>query len=169
MNLKRATKVTIIVFLILVITAVPLYFYTHQTPAEESVLEIKGQANSPMNLTFNQMQILTPLTIQVTISSSSYPSDNGNFNYTGISLQTLLKQADASENASSVYIQAIDGYGTTITMQEANSPNTMIAYQKNGASLSALKDGGEGPLRLIIGSDQYAQRWVRGVVSIEVR
>jgi hypothetical protein len=31
-----------------------------------------------------------------------------------------------------------------------------------------LKNDGEGPLRLIIGSDQYAQRWVRGVVSVIV-
>jgi DMSO/TMAO reductase YedYZ molybdopterin-dependent catalytic subunit len=46
--------------------------------------------------------------------------------------------------------------------------NTIIAYQKDGATLTALKAGGEGPLRLIIGNDQYAQRWVKGVVAIEV-
>jgi DMSO/TMAO reductase YedYZ molybdopterin-dependent catalytic subunit len=53
-------------------------------------------------------------------------------------------------------------------MQEAQNPNTIIAYQKNSEALTAIKAGGEGPLRLIIGGDQYAQRWVRGVAAIEV-
>ena len=48
------------------------------------------------------------------------------------------------------------------------SQKTIIAYQKDGAPLTPLKNGGEGPLRLIVGTDQYAQRWVRGVVSIQV-
>ena len=53
--------------------------------------------------------------------------------------------------------------------QDALNQNTIIAYERNDAPLTALKDDGEGPLRLIIGNDQYAQRWIRGIVSIEVR
>ena len=102
------------------------------------------------------------------MSSSSRISDNGVFNYTGVTLRTLLEQANVSTNATSAYIQASDGYGTTIPIQDAMNQNTIIAYQKNGVPLMALKDDGEGPLRLIIGSDQYAQRWIRGVTIIEV-
>ena len=102
------------------------------------------------------------------MSSSSRPSDNGVFNYTGVTLKTLLEQAQVSANATSVYIQASDGYGTNIPIKDAMNSKTIIAYQKNGASLIPLKDDGEGPLRLVIGSDQYAQRWVRGVAAIQV-
>jgi hypothetical protein len=49
------------------------------------------------------------------------------------------------------------------------SQNTIIAYQKDGASLTQLKDGGEGTLRLIIGNDEFAQRWLRGVAVIQAR
>jgi DMSO/TMAO reductase YedYZ molybdopterin-dependent catalytic subunit len=167
--MKTAAKITLILFVLLVALAVPLYYYTRSTSVQEGTLQIKGQVSNPMNITLSQLQTTyTPLTIQVTLSSSSHASDNGVFNYTGIPLKDLLSQANVSPNATIVYIQASDGYGATITMQEATSQNTIIAYQKDGAPLSALKDGGEGPLRLIIGSDKYAQRWVRGVVAIEL-
>jgi DMSO/TMAO reductase YedYZ molybdopterin-dependent catalytic subunit len=81
----------------------------------------------------------------------------------------LLEQANVSLNASSVYIQAVDGYGTTISVQEAMASNTLLVYEKDGMLLEDLKDGGEGPLRLIIGNDVYAQRWIRGVAIVEVQ
>lgn len=121
-----------------------------------------------MNVTLSQLQTCTPLTLQVTLTSSSQPSGNGAFNYTGVLLSTLLQKAEVSANATSVYIEAQDGYGTTLSMHDAMSQKTIIAYQKDDTALTPHKDGGEGPFRLIIGTDEYAQRWVMGVVSIQV-
>jgi DMSO/TMAO reductase YedYZ molybdopterin-dependent catalytic subunit len=121
-----------------------------------------------MNITLSQLQTYSAVTLQVTLTSSGSPSSNGVFNYTGVLLSAILQKAEVSPNATSVYIQASDGYATTLSMQDAMSPKTIIAYQKDGASLTPLKDGGEGPFRLIVGTDQYAQRWVMGVVSIKV-
>jgi DMSO/TMAO reductase YedYZ molybdopterin-dependent catalytic subunit len=166
--MKQSTKLALALFIILVASAIPLYFYTHPAQVQEGTLQITGQVNNPLNITFSQLETYTPQTLQVTLSSSSRLSDNGVFNYTGVTLRTLFEQADVSANATSVYIQASDGYGTTIPINDAMNQNTIIAYQKDGAPLTALKNDGEGPLRLIIGSDQYAQRWVRGVVAIEV-
>jgi DMSO/TMAO reductase YedYZ molybdopterin-dependent catalytic subunit len=166
--MKQTTKIALALIIVLVAAAVPLYFYTRPASVPEGTLEIKGQVSNPLNVTFSQLQNYAPLTLKVTVSSSGQPSDNGVFNYTGVPLETLLKQANVSANATSVYIQASDGYGTTIPIQDAMNQNTIIAYQKDGATLTALKAGGEGPLRLIIGNDQYAQRWVKGVVAIEV-
>jgi DMSO/TMAO reductase YedYZ molybdopterin-dependent catalytic subunit len=166
--MKKTSKIALALIIVLVAAAVPLYFYTRPSPAPEGTLQITGKVSNPMNITFSQLQTYTPLTLQVTLSSSSQPSENGAFNYTGILLSTLLQKVGVSANATSVYIQASDGYGTTLSMQDAMNQKTIIAYQKDGASLTALKNGGEGPLRLIIGTDQYAQRWVRGVVSIQV-
>ena len=81
---------------------------------------------------------------------------------------TLLEQAQISANASSVYVQAVDGYGATISIEDAQNEKTILAYQKDGEALTLLSSGGEGPVRLIMGADQYAQRWVRGVSVIEV-
>lgn len=165
--MKTSTKVTFAVIIALVVVDIPLYVYTRPAPMQEGTLQIKGAVTNPLTITFSQLQTYTPTSLQVTLSSSSHASDNGVFNYTGVQFRALLE--DVSANASSVFVQASDGYGATIPIQDAMNQNTIIAYQKDGAPVSALKDGGEGPLRLIIGSDQYAQRWVRGVAAIEVR
>lgn len=168
--MKAATKATLVIVIALVIAAIPLYIYTRPPQAQEgTLLQIKGQVTTPANISLSQLQTLAATTVQVTLSSSSHTSDNGVYNYTGVKLSTLLEQAGVSSSATSVFVQASDGYGTTIPIQDAVNQNTIIAYQKNGTSLTQLKDGGEGPLRLIIGSDQYAQRWVRGVAAIDVR
>jgi DMSO/TMAO reductase YedYZ molybdopterin-dependent catalytic subunit len=166
--MKKLTRITLALFIILVASTVPLYLYTRPVQVQEGNLQIKGQVSNPQTITFSQLENCTPQTLEVALSSSSHISDNGVFNYTGVTLRTLLEQANVSPNAISVYIQASDGYGTTIPIQDAMNQNTIIAYLKNGAPLTALKGGGEGPLRLIIGSDQFAQRWVRGLVAIEV-
>ena len=167
--MQKATKIALIIFFLLIVAAIPLYYYTRPDTTQPDVyLQVKGKVTNPVNLTLTQLQTYTPVTLQVTLSSSSHTEDNGNFNYTGILLDDLLNQAQVQSDATSVFIQAADGYGMTLTIQEAQNQNTIIAYRKEGSPLSLLKDGGEGPLRLIIGDDEFAQRWVRGVASIEV-
>ena len=166
--MKKTTKIAVAILVILVAAAVPLYFYTRPAPVPHGTFQITGKVSNPMNITLTQLQIFTPVTLQVTLTSSGSPSANGVFNYTGVLLGSLLQRAGVSANATSVYIQASDGYGVTLSMQDAMSPKTIIAYQKDGAFLTPLKNGGEGPFRLIVGTDKYAQRWVMGVVSIQV-
>jgi DMSO/TMAO reductase YedYZ molybdopterin-dependent catalytic subunit len=166
--MKKSAKIVIAIFVLLIVAAVPLYYYTRPETAQTGTLQIEGNVNAPATLTLEQLKTYPTVTLQVTLTSSGTPTDNGVFNYTGVTLKELLSHVQASANATSLYIQAQDGYGTSISIQDAQNQNTIIAYQKDGAPLTALKDGGEGPLRLIISSDQYAQRWVRGVVAIEV-
>jgi DMSO/TMAO reductase YedYZ molybdopterin-dependent catalytic subunit len=167
--MKKSTKITIIVFVCLIIAVIPLYYASRPTPIQVGVaLQITGKVANPLNFTISQLQAMQSTTIQVTLTSSSRIEDNGVFNYTGVSLSSLLAQANIQDNATSIYIQASDGYGTTLTIKEAVNPKTIIAYQKDGSPLTLLKNDGEGPLRLIIGSDQYAQRWIRGAVAIMV-
>ena len=167
--MNRNVKIVLVFFVALVIVAIPLYYYTRPTTPESAALQIRGEVNNPSNMTLAELKAYTPTTVQVTVSSSSRPTDNGDFNYTGVQIAELLNQAQISDDATGVYVQASDGYGTTIPIQDALNQNTIIAYEKNGEPLTELKDDGEGPLRLIIASDQYAQRWVRGVVAVEVR
>ena len=166
--MKKATKIAVAAMIILVAAAIPLYYYTRPASNQPGTIEITGNVNKPMNITLSQIKSDNALTIRATLTSSGNPSENGVYNYTGVLLSTLLKQAQAATNATSVYIQASDGYGETISMQDAMNQSTLIAYAKDGSPLTPLKNGGEGPLRLIIGTDQYAQRWVKGVAAIKV-
>jgi DMSO/TMAO reductase YedYZ molybdopterin-dependent catalytic subunit len=167
--LKNSTKIALLVFAVLIVAAIPLYYYTRPDPTQPSgTLQIKGAVANPANLTYTQIAAYPSLTREVTLSSSGHHSDDGNYTYTGVTLKEILTQAKISQNATSVYIQASDGYGTTLTIQEAQKEGVFIAYLKGGSALTLLSNGGEGPYRLIISSDQFAQRWVRGVVSITV-
>lgn len=169
--MKRSIIIVVIVFVSLMVAVMPLYNYTHpqSRTTDEASLQIRGEVVNLTNITLTQLKSYTSTTVHVTLSSSSRPQDNGVFDYTGVTLKTLLDKALVSANATSVYVQASDGYGSTIPIQDALNENTIIAYQRNGTTLTMLKDNGEGPLRLIIANDQFAQRWIRGVAAIEVR
>jgi DMSO/TMAO reductase YedYZ molybdopterin-dependent catalytic subunit len=167
--MKKANKVAIIALIAIIAVTVPVYFYMRQNAGTEGSIQIRGAVSDPGNFTYSQLKAFSPVTVQVTLSSSSRPADNGVFIYVGVPLNVLLEQAQISTSTTSVYVQAADGYGTTIPLQDAQNANTILAYQKDGAELTALSEGGEGPLRLIIGNDQFAQRWIRGVSVIEAR
>jgi DMSO/TMAO reductase YedYZ molybdopterin-dependent catalytic subunit len=170
--MKKASKIALLIFILLIVAAVPLYYYTRPpaVPAstQPNTIQIEGNVSNPMNITLSQLETFPALTIKVTLTSGATPSENGVFNYTGVLLGTLLNQAKASSNATSVYVEGSDGYGATVSMQDAASRSTIIAYAKDGAPLTPLKSGGEGPARLIVGTDIYAIRWVKGVVLIQV-
>jgi DMSO/TMAO reductase YedYZ molybdopterin-dependent catalytic subunit len=166
--MKSNTKLVIAFFALLIVALIPLYYYALPTNASAGTLQIKGNVGNPLNLTFAEIESLPQVTVQNTLVSSGSPKENGVFNYTGVLLKDLLNLAQASGNASSLYVQASDAYGTTLTLKDAQNNSTLLAYAKDDAPLSDLKNGGEGPLRLVIGGDKYAQRWVKGVVSITV-
>jgi DMSO/TMAO reductase YedYZ molybdopterin-dependent catalytic subunit len=166
--MKQSSKTIIVVFAVLAVIAVPLYYYTRPTPTQAGTLQITGYVDKPQNITITQLENYPVTTLQAKLTSGGNPSDNGVFDYTGVLLRDLLSSAQASANATSIYIQASDGYGATISIKDAQSNSTLIAYKKDGNSLLPLKSGGEGPFRLVIGSDMYAQRWVKGVVALKV-
>jgi DMSO/TMAO reductase YedYZ molybdopterin-dependent catalytic subunit len=166
--MKTSSKLVIILFAVLIVAVIPLYIYTRPAPTEPGTIQTTGNIANPQNLTLTQLQALPQHMIRATLNSGGNPQDNGVFNYTGVLLKVLLSQAQISANVTSVYIQASDGYGTTLTLKDAQSDNTLIAYQKDGNSLVPLKSGGEGPFRLILGGDTYAQRWVKDVIVIKV-
>lgn len=149
--MKKATKIALIVFLLLIVAALPLYYYTRPDAGQPTAsLQLKGNVNSSKTLSLTELEAMPSITVQVTLSSSSHQEDNGDFNYKGVRLSDLLNQAQANSNATSVLIQASDGYGTTISFQEAQNQNTIIAYQKDGAPLFELKDGGEGDRKSVV-------------------
>jgi DMSO/TMAO reductase YedYZ molybdopterin-dependent catalytic subunit len=168
-GVKKSTATALVFFAVLIAAVIPLYCYTRPDPTQPAdTLQVKGAVNNPANLTLAEISSFPSITREVTLTSSGHQSDNGNYTYTGVTLKEILTQTQISSNATKVYIQASDGYGTTLTNSETENDNVFIAYLKDGSPLTLLSDGGEGPFRLIISNDKYAQRWVRGVVTITV-
>ncbi|PVX27533.1 MAG: hypothetical protein CW716_01815 [Candidatus Bathyarchaeum sp.] len=167
--MNKGTKTAVIVFVLLVAVAVPLYFFTRPVDVQEGALQIGGTVNNPLNLTMSEIESLPSSDMQATLDSAVHVEDEGTFTYTGVTVASLLELADVSENASSVFIQSIDSYAITLSVDEImENPKIMLVYQKDGQALASYSEGGNGPLRLVIGSDEFAQRWVSSVVLIEI-
>ncbi|MEJ2126844.1 MAG: molybdopterin-dependent oxidoreductase [Candidatus Bathyarchaeota archaeon] len=168
--MNKGTKTAAILFVLLVAVAVPLYFFSRPTDVQEGTLQIRGKVNNPLNLTLSEIEALPSSSIQATLDSATHVEDEGNFTYTGVTVASLLGLAKVSEDASEVFIQSIDSYATTLKFEDEIQSNQriMLVYQKDGEPLIPLSEGGTGPLCLIIGTDEYATRWVKAVVLLEV-
>jgi DMSO/TMAO reductase YedYZ molybdopterin-dependent catalytic subunit len=168
--MKKETKLVAIAVVLLVIVAVPIYFYIRQNAGTEGTLQLTGAVNNQVNVTVGELKTFPQSTLQVTLTSSSNIEENGVFNYTGVAVRDILEQAGVTENTTSVYLQASDGYGATLSFQEVmQNENIILAYEKNGEPMKHLTEGGEGPIRLVIATDEYAQRWIKSVTVIEIR
>ncbi len=167
--MKKATKILIIAFVVLALVEIPLYVVVHPTDAPKGYLQIKGNVNHPLNMTISDIQAMPQVELTARLTSSGSPQENGVFNYTGVTVWSLLEKAGISEDATSAYVVASDAYGAVLTIKEVkDNPKIIIAYKEGGEMIKSQADGGWGPLRLVIGSDAYANRWVKWVVSIAV-
>jgi DMSO/TMAO reductase YedYZ molybdopterin-dependent catalytic subunit len=167
--MNKGTKTAAIVFVLLVAVAVPLYFFSRPADVQEGALQVRGNVNNPLNLTMNEIEDLPSSDMKATLDSATHVEDEGNFTYTGVTIASLLDLAEVSEDASSVLIQSIDTYAITLSVDEImENPKIMLVYQQDGQALASHAEGGNGPLRLVIGSDEFAQRWVTSVVLLEI-
>ena len=141
--MKKSTKISVIAFVVLILVAVPIYFYMRQNAGPEDAIQVKGAVNNPVNVTVSELRTFSSVTVQVTLTSSSKPEDNGVFSYTGVPIRDLLEQANLLEHASSVYVQASDGYGITLSLQEVmQNQHLIIAYEREGKPLEPQTEGG---------------------------
>jgi DMSO/TMAO reductase YedYZ molybdopterin-dependent catalytic subunit len=167
--LKKSSKIVIALFIALIVIEVPLYFVVHPANAPKGYLQIKGNVSNPLNMTISDIQAMPSVDLTAKLTSSGSPQENGVFNYTGVTLWSLLEKAGVSEDATSAYVIASDSYGAVISIKELkDNPKIIIAYMEGGQMIQSQAGGGYGPLRLVIGSDAYANRWVKWVVSITV-
>jgi len=166
--MKKADKIVIAVAVLLAIVVFPVYYEIFHASRTEGSIQIRGAVGNPEDLTFSQIEAFSSVTTFFG-ARSILLGESGGFNYTGVPLMVVLEQARISPNASSVFIQAPDGFAVTLSIEEAKESNTILAYQKNGATMTSLSVGGEGPVRLVIGGDAFPMRWVKGVSLIEVR
>ena len=91
-------------------------------------LQIQGEVDHPMQLSLTDLKAM-PLASQ----------------WGGVRLQDLIRLAQPKSNVRYVYFKSADGYYESWDLASAVHPQTLMAYQKNGAPLS-IENG--APLRL---------------------
>jgi hypothetical protein len=164
---RNNKKIALAIFVLLIVAIIPLYYFTRPSPLPTGVLlEVKGNFWGPQNFTLRDLQNLSPYSIYVNSTSSSKPQENGSIEYTGVQLLYILTQTKPFQNCSTLTLTASNSLPITINITESMQSSTVLAYAKNGYILSPLKNGGDGPLCLIMGDDNSAQIVLKDVVSI---
>lgn len=117
-----------------------------------------------------EMEKLSPNTISADLSSTGKDDVKGEF--TGVPVYKLLNEADNTilDNYENIIFIAGDGYSSALSASEVKDDDSIIlAYEMNGDKIKHFNDGGEGPLRLIVGSDTYGNRSTKFVTKIECK
>jgi DMSO/TMAO reductase YedYZ molybdopterin-dependent catalytic subunit len=164
---RNNKKIISAVVVLLIVVLIPTYYFTRPLPLSTGVLlEVKGNVYIPQNFTLQNLQNFPFYTISVNLTSLSKPQENGFFNYEGVQLYYILKQVKPFLNCTSITLTASEGSTITISIDEVMQTSSVLAFGKDDKFLTPLKNGGDGPLRLILADDKNDQRWLKGVVTI---
>ncbi|XHH07674.1 MAG: molybdopterin-dependent oxidoreductase [Candidatus Bathyarchaeia archaeon] len=157
--MKKILTMTItIIFLLSIIANIHINLNAQTT--DPTALTITGQVNHPTNLTLTQIQAIPKTTLYAAIICVDFPSvivEEGN--WTGVQLGTLLETAGIQSGAVKIVIAASDGYSSDLSVDDALQSNVILAYEKDGEALSAL--------RLVV-PGRWGYKWVNFVSKIEV-
>lgn len=129
---------------------------------DEYRLVIDGLVERPLSLTYQELLSRPRVSEVVLLICPGYFWDNAQ--WTGTPLAPLLEEAGLQEGAKNVVFHALDGYQSSLSLEEALAEGVFLAYQVNGETLP-LEHG--FPLRLVA-RGQYGGRWVKWLERIEV-
>ncbi len=129
---------------------------------DEYRLVIDGLVEQPISLTYQELLSRPQVSEVVLLICPGFFWDNAQ--WTGTPLAPLLEEAGLQEGAKNVRFHALDGYQSSLSLEEALAEGVFLAYQVNGETLP-LEHG--FPLRLVA-RGQFGGRWVKWLGRIEV-
>ena len=88
----------------------------------------------------------------------------------GVPLITVLNDLGFDISGSEqVVFAAADGYTSVVTTEVAmDSENVYLVYERDGEPSGTKQEGGSGPIEIIIAKDEFAQRWCKFLMEIEI-
>ncbi|MGD0160080.1 MAG: molybdopterin-dependent oxidoreductase [Candidatus Bathyarchaeia archaeon] len=161
-RILRMASLALVLVLALVTFMPPPKMASAQAPG---MLEIDGDVNMPMNLTYAELSSL-PMVSEVA-KLQCIEGWYVTYNWTGVPLFYLLTLAEMKPDAYKVVTSCSDGYTSDLLVQDALNPMIILALGANGTSLPQLTYGPEGPYRLVV-PGKYGYKWSSGVQEITV-
>jgi DMSO/TMAO reductase YedYZ molybdopterin-dependent catalytic subunit len=89
---------------------------------------------------------------------------NANILWKGVLLKTLLDAAEPKPETNTVIFYAVDGYTTSLPLQEIIEKNLILAYDANGIALPPEM----GFPFIFVAEDKWGYKWARWVNRIEL-
>ncbi len=125
-------------------------------------LVVDGQAANPLNLTYNEVLALPPISLIATLQCVEGIAATAEWK--GVKLVDVLDLAQSNSAVFDVIFYAADGYSSSLSIEQANVDGVLLAYEMNGEPLPPEHGF---PLRVVAPS-HYGYKWVKWVTHIEV-
>jgi DMSO/TMAO reductase YedYZ molybdopterin-dependent catalytic subunit len=130
-------------------------------------LAIMGLVRNPTTLTYDEIRNLPQVSIYATLETISNPPGGrmiGNAIWTGVPFSSILETTGPKKGALEVVFRCLDGYSTSISMDEAMKDGVLLAYRVNGEPLSPTHGF---PVRLVV-PEKYGMKWPKWINEIEI-
>lgn len=137
----------------------------HRVELESWRLEIVGQVKKPLQLTYDELVQLPPIQRDVLLICPGVFSNFGRWK--GVSVQTLLKMAEAEKDATHITVRGPQGTYEKVQrfpLSEIEEDRVFLAYAVNDKAL-LTKHG--FPLRAVA-EGYYGFDWIKYVYRLEV-
>ena len=89
---------------------------------------------------------------------------NANILWKGVAMKMLLAAAEPKADANTVIFHAVDGYTTSLPLQEILDQNLILAYNANGIALPPEM----GFPFILVAEEKWGYKWARWVNRIEI-
>ena len=89
---------------------------------------------------------------------------NANILWQGVTLKSLISAAEPKAEVNTVIFHAVDGYTTSLPLQEILDGNLILAYGANGIALPPEM----GFPFIFVAEDKWGYKWARWVNRIEL-
>lgn len=125
-------------------------------------LKVEGLVNTPQTYTYDAVKALE--SEERLLRLYCVEGWNANILWKGVPMKTLLASADPKDEANTVIFHAVDGYTTSMPLQEILEGNLILAYDANGIALPPEM----GYPFIFVAQDKWGYKWARWVNEIEL-
>lgn len=132
----------------------------------EIILKVGGEEFDRVK--FDNMMLLTQHTFEEVLQSSDSPDQTDV--YKGVLMKDVLDEYRIPyEDKEQIMAQSADGFSTVFTIEEVlEDDNVYIVYEINGEPLAPKDEGGSGPYQLVVRQDEFAMRWIKFLMELDV-
>jgi hypothetical protein len=160
--MKSKNQFTLLIILLIILTSIFFFNFEARTESTPNDLAISGLVNQSINFTYGELQKFQMVSEVAPVECVGGGTQT--YNWTGIPLFFLLSMTGVKANAMKVVFYAKDDFSSSLTIERAMHPTTLIALQANGTVLS---DYNGYPYRLVVPC-KYGYKWVKWITSIEL-
>lgn len=149
----------------------PVISHSGELDISANNLVIEGLVSNPLNLTYEEVESF-PQISEIALLKCVYAPSGAPYNWTGVPLLYLLNLAKVQTGAKKVVFRGTDGFSSSLTLDKAMHPTTLLALEVNGTTLPEIQALYGGlpagyPYKVVVPcKDGY--KWVGWIDEIEV-